>query len=236
MAPHRVVAIVVAGGSGERLGVGGGKQLAPLAGRPVLSWSLLALDAAPEVDLIVVVCHPDRVAEYREVAVAPLALGTPVTLVPGGDTRRISVAAGLAAVPVDFDTVLVHDGARPLLTAALVTGVLGMLAESGAAGVVAAHRSVDTLKLVVDGVVVETPDRDRYWAVQTPQVFVSDVLRTAHAEAAATGFEGTDDASLVERCGGEVRVFEAPRDNVKVTLPGDLEVAEAILGLREEAE
>jgi 2-C-methyl-D-erythritol 4-phosphate cytidylyltransferase len=216
------------------LGVEGGKQLAVVAGLPVLSWTVRALAETPEVDLIVVVTHPERVAEYRVVAVAPLGLSTPVVLAAGGDTRQASVAAGLAEVPESVNVVIVQDGARPLMTAELVSKTLKALAEDvDAAGVVVGHPSVDTLKLVEDGAVASTPDRSRFWAVQTPQVFRSEALREAYSLAAAEGFVGTDDSSLVERAGGRVLLVEGPRDNLKVTLAEDLVLVEAALLSRE---
>lgn len=234
MTAPSVAAIVVAGGSGERSGLEGGKQLAIVAGLPVLSWTVRALDEAPEVELIVVVTHPDRGDEYRAVAVEPLGLSTPVVFAPGGDSRQASVASGLAAVPESVDVVLVQDGARPLLTADLVTRTLAALYESaGAAGVVVGHPVFDTLKIVTGGAVSSTPDRSRYWAVQTPQAFTSSVLRDAYARAAEEGFVGTDDSSLVERAGGRVVLVEGPRDNIKVTVADDLTLVESALRRRE---
>lgn len=236
MTVAHVVAIVVAGGSGERLGLRGGKQLAIAMARPILSWTLKALDAAPEVGLLVVVCHPDRVEEYRSAAIDSLTLATPVVFVPGGTTRQASVALGLAAVPSDAEVVVVHDGARPLVTPALVAEALGALEESDAAGVVVGYPAIDTLKLVEGGRVLSTPDRSRFWAVQTPQVFRADELRAAHASALADGFVGTDDSSLVERAGGLVLLIEGPRDNIKVTVAEDLAFVEAALRFREGGE
>ena len=230
MTAPSVAAIVVAGGTGERLGVDGGKQLALVAGLPVLSWTVRALAEAPEVDLIIVVTHPERVAEYRAVAVAPLGVSTPVAFAAGGDTRQASVAAGLAEVPESVSVVIVQDGARPLITAELVSKALKALAEDvGADGAVVGHPAVDTLKLVKDGAVVSTPQRSRFWAVQTPQVFRSKALREAYAQAAAEEFVGTDDSSLVERAGGRVVLVEGPRDNIKITLAEDLVLVEAAL-------
>lgn len=237
MTAASAAAIVVAGGSGERLGLEGGKQLAVVAGRPVLSWTLLALEQAPEIDLIVVVTHPDRGEEYRAVAVEPLGLSTPVVFAPGGESRQASVASGLALTPSSVDVVLVQDGARPLLTPALVSETLAvLLADAEAAGVVVGHPSVDTLKLVDGGAVRSTPDRSRYWAVQTPQAFRTAALREAYARAAAEGFLGTDDSSLVERAGGRVLLVEGPRDNIKVTVAEDLAVVEWALLRRESGE
>ena len=228
-------AIIVAGGTGERLGRLGGKQLASVLGRPVLSWTLAAFDAAEAVDLIVVVCHPDRVEEYGRIAVDPLALATEVLFAPGGETRQASVASGLSKVPETVRTVLVHDGARPVVTPGLIGEALAALAaDPQAGGLVVGYPAVDTLKVVSNHIIAQTPERSRLWAVQTPQVFPANVLRAAYDTAAADGFLGTDDASLVERMGERVVVFEGPRDNIKVTVAEDLLFVEAALRFRAE--
>lgn len=225
-------AVVVAGGTGERFGRVGGKQLAKVSGLPVVSWALAAIDRAPEIDRIVLVCPPGRLDEYRASAVDPLGLAKQVDLVAGGGTRRESVRSALASIPGSFRSAVVHDGARPLVTPELLSRVLTMLDESTADGVVAGHPSTDTLKQVDDGRVLSTPERDSFWAVQTPQAFTLPALRDAHLKAECDGYEGTDDASLVERAGGVVLVCAAPRDNIKVTTPEDLAVVEALLTAR----
>ncbi|TLM81006.1 MAG: 2-C-methyl-D-erythritol 4-phosphate cytidylyltransferase, partial [Actinobacteria bacterium] len=225
----RIAAVIVAGGSGDRFGAAGGKQLAVLAGRPILAWTVEAFGCVDAVDELVVVCHPERVAEYRSEAVAPLGIAKSVRVVAGGGTRQESVAAGMAAVSPEVSIVLVHDGARPLITTETIEAALRALDQTGADGIVVGHPSVDTLKLVDGDKITATPDRAAYWAVQTPQVFRAQPLRDAHAAAQRGGFIGTDDASLVERVGGDVRVVEGPRDNIKVTLPEDLAFAEAVL-------
>lgn len=235
MSLPRTAAVIVAGGTGERLGRPGGKQLAIVMGLPVLSWTLAAFDAAPEVDLIVVVCHPERVDEYRSAACDPLQLATPLSFAAGGETRQASVANGLAALPDSVETVLVHDGARPLVTPQLIAEALAALAaDPTAAGVVVGHPAIDTLKEVAGRDILGTPDRSRFWAVQTPQIFGASTLKRAYAAAAAEGFLGTDDASLVERLGERVVVFEGPRDNIKVTVAEDLRFVEAALRFRDE--
>lgn len=222
-------AILVAGGEGSRFGREGGKQLAGLGGVTVMGRALSAVIGCPEVSGVVLVCHPDRLADY-ETEARLHAAGKPLAAVVGGDTRRASVAAGLAGVPLDEDMVVVHDGARPLATPSLVSAVLTELAAHPEAdGVVVGTPSSDTVKLVENGVVLETPDRRRVWAVQTPQAFRAAALREAHEAAARDGFGGTDDASLVERRGGTVRVIEGPRANLKVTHADDLSRAEALL-------
>ncbi|MBW6468182.1 MAG: 2-C-methyl-D-erythritol 4-phosphate cytidylyltransferase [Coriobacteriia bacterium] len=232
MGNRDTAAVLVAGGTGERFGRSSGKQLALLAGRPVLAHSLQACIGADRVGLVVVVCHPDRVSEYAEALGTDLS-GIEMLFVAGGARRQDSVAAGLAEVPDRFVYVAVHDGARPLAGPELFDAALDVLdGEPGLTGVVVGHPSVDTLKTVQDALVTSTPDRSRFWAVQTPQVFRADALRAAYTEAAASGREGTDDASLVEAAGGTVCVIEGPRDNIKVTLAGDLAVAEALLAAR----
>jgi len=230
------VAIIVAGGEGERAGRDGGKQLVAVAGRPVLQHTLAAFVACPAVDEVVVVVHPDRVEEYRAAAIAPLASPKVSAVVGGGSTRQESVAAGLAAVAPAAEVILVHDGARPLVTPELIGDVIAALENDSAIdGIVVGHPSYDTLKLVDGGgSVTRTLDRAGVWAAQTPQAFRAGVLRHAYASAAASGYAGTDDASLVEHDGGSVKMFPGPRDNIKVTVPEDLRVVDWLLEIRNE--
>lgn len=228
----RIAALIMAGGTGERFGRPGGKQLAPLHGRPVLSWSLSAFEGVVEVGLIIVVCPEDREAEYRSEAVHAAARGTPVRLAASGPTRQQSVANGLALLPEETEIVIVHDGARPLVTPKLIAAALVSFGESGADGLVVGYPSSDTLKVVEDGEVIHTPDRSPYWAVQTPQIFTRAALVRAHETALEREWAVTDDASLVERCGGRVVVFEGPRDNIKITSAEDLQIADAALQFR----
>lgn len=230
-----ISAIVVASGSGSRFGGGEGKQLATLAGIPLVGHSMLALEKCEEIDEIVLVCHPDRVEEFSADVVVGLGLTKVSRVVPGRDTRQGSVAAGLERVREDATIIVVHDGARPLVTPTIFSQAIAALLCGGPAeGVVVGHPAVDTLKSVdVDGTVTGTPDRASLWVAQTPQVFLARVLRRAHEAAAASGFTGTDDASLVERAGGVVRMVEGPRHNIKVTVPEDLVFASALLATRE---
>ena len=224
-------AIIVAGGSGERLGRAGGKQLLEVCGRPVLSHAIAAFEECTLIDAIVVVTHPGRVDEYRHAAIDPLAPTKVAAVVGGGSTRQGSVAAGLAALGPDVDLVAIHDGARPLVTPDLVSRAIAALqADPALAGVVIGHPSYDTMKRVdEDDVIVGTPDRGTLWAAQTPQVFRVPALLAAHAVAAREGYTGTDDASLVERAGGVVRMLEGPRNNIKVTVAEDVALVELLL-------
>lgn len=231
MSSVRCSAIVVAGGSGERFGRPGGKQLAMLCDVPVFMWSVHLFDGMDEIDEIVVVRPAGLSDEYSE---ALGGLRERVVLADSGDTRQASVASGLDAVSAVADHVLVHDGARPLVRPEAVRHALAKLMESGADGVVLGHPSVDTLKVVDGDRIVDTPDRSRFWSVQTPQLFRAATLRRAHQAAAATSYVGTDDASLVERLGGVVLVSDGKRDNFKVTVPEDAALAEAVLTARKE--
>lgn len=222
-------AIVVAGGTGERFGSASGKQLAEVADRPVVAWAVAAFEACPGIDGIVVVAHPDRLQSYAEAVASPKV----VAVVAGGATRQESAAAGLAEVPADAVFVAVHDGARPLVTPAVIAEALRVLEEDESSdGVVVGHPVFDTLKRVEGDAVRATVDRDGLWVAQTPQVFRTAALRKAYRTAEADGFLGTDDASLVERVGGRVRMVTGPRENIKVTVAEDAAVVDAILRAR----
>lgn len=208
------VALIVAAGRGERLGLDVPKAFAPLAGRPMVEWSIDALRAARSVERVVVALPP---------GVAPPAGVIGAT---GGAERSLSVRNALRAA--QGDPVLVHDAARPLVTPELAERVLAGLADADAA--IAAAPVTDTVKEARDGEVVRTLDRSGLWAVQTPQAFRRDALERALDQPPDVVAAATDDASLVEALGGTVRVVEAPRENLKVTTPLDLRLAELLLG------
>lgn len=230
----RACAVLVAGGMGKRFGNPEGKQLIEVAGKPLLAWTLEAFDAARSIGHIVVVCSPERERHVRSEVLACHAFSTPITFAPSGAERQDSTRSGLSAVPSGFDIVAVHDGARPLILPETIDAAVDALqAGEGLDGVVCGQPAVDTLKVVDEqGRFVETPPRSRYWTVQTPQVFWVEALERAFAWADETGFVGTDDSSLVEGMGGAVQGIEAPRDNLKVTLPEDVPPVEAVLRAR----
>ena len=227
-------AVIVAGGSGERFGDPRGKQFVELCGLPIMSWSLLAFDRAPSVGHLVVVCPHGRLNEVRTSVLAGLSLRCEVTLALAGATRQDSVFAGLVSMPPDYELVAIHDGARPLVEVeAIERCIAAVRADEQLAGAILASRETDTLKLVdAEGRILATPDRSNYWCAQTPQVFRAREVFAAHQAAVWDDFEGTDDASLVEHQGGCVRVVEASRDNIKITVPEDLALAEATLSRR----
>jgi 2-C-methyl-D-erythritol 4-phosphate cytidylyltransferase len=210
------VALLVAAGSGERLGAGRPKAFVVVAGRPMLEWSLGALRAAGIAD-IVVALPPGEEAPAGCIAAA------------GGATRSESVRAALAAAPPG--DVVVHDAARPLATPAHFRDTLAALA--GADCAVAAAPLTDTVKEAGgDRLVVATLDRSRLWAIQTPQAFRREALERALDVSGDVLAQATDDAWLVERAGGTVRVVESTPANLKVTTPHDLAIAEHLLADR----
>lgn len=224
----KTAAIILAGGTGDRFGREGGKQLVQIAGKPVLTWSAEAFDAVGDVGLIVVVCPEERQLEYLKRAVDPFPFVTPIMMAPSGPTRQESAFSGLEYVPEDYEFVVLHDGARPLVTPELIEHTIAIVKGNyDCDGAVVAHPSIDTLKVVENGVIAGTPDRNVFWNAQTPQVFRSGIYRRAHAAALSDGFVGTDDSSLIERLGGRVLVVEGPRDNLKLTVPEDYELLEA---------
>lgn len=224
----KAAVVILAGGSGDRFGREGGKQLVEIAGRPVLTWSAETFDAVGDVGLIVLVCPEERHEEYLRRAIDPFPFVTPVIVAPAGPTRQESAFAGLEYVPESYDFVIMHDGARPLVTPELVEHTIAMVKGNfDCDGAVVAHPAIDTLKVVENGVIVGTPDRNVFWNAQTPQVFRAGILRRAHAAALSDGFVGTDDSSLIERLGGRVLVVEGPRDNMKLTVPEDFQMLES---------
>ncbi len=225
-----IVALIVAAGSGERLRAGRPKALVELAGRPLLQWSIDALTNVAGIERIVIAMPPG-------VALPPDVGGVDgVTAVAGGASRSESVrraldAAGRGGGETAMDFVLVHDAARPLVTAALAESVLAALArDADADAAIAAVPVTDTIKRVDHaGAVLETLDRGELWAVQTPQVFRRDALTRALEVSSQELARATDDAWLIERGAGRVIVVPASEENLKVTTPTDLRVAELLL-------
>ncbi len=228
----QTAAIILAGGTGERFGREGGKQLVEIAGKPILTWSAEAFDAVGDIGLIVIVCPEERIDEYLKRAVDPFPFVTPITMAPAGSIRQESAFSGLEYVGDAFAYVVLHDGARPLISPDLITHTINTLKGNfDADGAVVAHPAIDTLKVVEDGVIVGTPDRSAFWNAQTPQVFRTGIYRRAHAAALSDGFVGTDDSSLIERLGGKVLVVEGKRNNIKLTVPEDYEMLASAVGM-----
>ncbi len=224
----RVGVIVVAAGSGSRLGASVPKAFVPLAGVPLLGHALRGALSCAAIDEVVVVApaaHRSDAEELADGVCRELGSSVPVTVVVGGAERGDSVAAGLAVLGDAVEIVLVHDAARCLTPVAVFDRVVAAVA-AGAVAVVPGALVVDTIKQVdPDGFVVATPDRASLRAVQTPQGFRRETLERAHAVSSAA----TDDAGLVERLGEPVLVVDGDPRALKVTTPADLDTAARLL-------
>jgi len=219
-----VVAVVPAAGRGERLGPGPPKPYREVGGIAILARTVEMLARARAIDGIVLVVSGEEIA--RAEGIVPE--GAPVfQVVAGGKERFDSVRIGLGEVPEEAEIVVVHDGVRPFVTVREVEETVAMARDVGAA--VAVTAPVETVKRIEEGRLHATLDRDRIRLAQTPQAFRTGVLRRAYEAAMEEGFVGTDEASLVERIGGEIGLVEADRWNVKITSEEDLRLAEWIL-------
>lgn len=226
-------ALIVAGGRGARMGNAVPKQFLPLGGKPVLMRTLEPFIACPRIEEIIVAVPGENITEAKRLTAA-LASGKPVRVVPGGAERQDSVFRGLSALRPECGVVVIHDAVRPFITAHLIAGCVEAAERFGAATV--ARRVTETVKAVENGVVVETLDRSKLWVAQTPQAFRAGIIRRAHEQARCDGFLGTDDCMLVERLGQPVHVIEGNDTNIKITAPGDMALAGAILKLYERGE
>jgi 2-C-methyl-D-erythritol 4-phosphate cytidylyltransferase len=225
--PESVGAIIAAAGVGRRFGEGD-KLFAPLAGRPLIAHTLMAFEVCRAVEAVVLVLAEENLERGRGL-VASAGFDKVAAICSGGPRRQDSVRLGLEALP-ECRWVVVHDGARPLVTAALIEAGLTAAAETGAA--IAAVPLADTLKEAgEDDLIARTIDRRNLWAAQTPQVFERELLREAHRRAQA---EATDDAALVEALGRRVKVFPGSARNLKMTTAADLALAQALLAENED--
>ncbi|MFC1903225.1 2-C-methyl-D-erythritol 4-phosphate cytidylyltransferase [Chloroflexota bacterium] len=218
---QKVGAIIVAAGSSERMG-GIDKVFAPLGGKPVLAWAVDTFEACNSVQQVVIVVSKQNLERCRRLVVEQK--WTKVTAIcEGGKRRQDSVAAGLSQLK-DCEWVVIHDAARPLVTVDLIEKGLAEARETG--GAVAAVPVKDTIKAANDDRIVhQTPPRQNLWAVQTPQVFHYSKIVEAYRRAKG---EATDDASLVEQLGYKVRLYTGAYDNIKITTPDDLTLAELL--------
>ncbi len=217
----KVGAVIVAAGRGERMG-GVDKMFAQIAGKPVLARVVSVFEACSLIDQIVIVLGEQNLERGKKL-VAEEGWSKVTDVCPGGKLRQDSVAAGLGRLK-DCHWVVIHDGARPLVTAASIEAGLEAAKETGAA--VAAVPVADTIKVAADDRFVQsTPPRRSLWAVQTPQVFRSDIITEAYRKIRV---EVTDDASAVERMGYRVKLYMGSYDNIKITTANDLALAEVI--------
>lgn len=221
-----VSAIVAAAGSGERMG-GVSKPLISLCGKPCIAYSLEAFQESGQVDEIIVVAKPEEVEEIQNIG-ALYRITKLAQIVHGGATRQESVARGFEAVHKKSGIVAIHDAARPLISTADINALIAQAKRFGAAA--AASKVTDTVKKAAKNQFSEgTVPRELLYTVQTPQVFKTDLYRAALALALRDKLETTDDTALAEHAGFKVRLCESGNCNLKITVPNDLELIQALL-------
>jgi 2-C-methyl-D-erythritol 4-phosphate cytidylyltransferase len=222
-------ALIPAAGRGQRMGLDIEKQFLQLRGKPLLTYTLARFEATPTIDRIVLIVPAGREAFCQQEIVAPGGICKVTHIVAGGETRQRSVMAGFSCLDRDVDVVVIHDGARPFVTPALIRAAVEAALADGSA--VAAIPESDTLKRVSEvGTIIETVDRRNLWRAQTPQAFRRAILQRALAYAAEHHLDATDEASLIEWLSWPVRIFPGSIWNFKITSPDDLMLAELLLG------
>lgn len=223
-----VAALIPAAGSGRRMGSEQEKQFLALRGKPLLAHTLSRFEMASSVDRIVVIVPPGREKFCWQAIVEPQGFHKVTHITAGAETRQRSVMAGFRHLSEDIDIVVVHDGARPFVTPALIEASIAAAGRVGCA--IAAIPESDTLKRVgATGIVQETLDRQYLWRAQTPQTFQRQILRDALDYAGQHQLEVTDEATLVEALSLPVQIIPASIWNFKITSPDDLQLAELVL-------
>lgn len=221
--------LIPAAGMGRRMGSDRNKLLLQLRSQPLIAWTLKAAQAADSISWIGIIAQPSDWSDLQEILA--ISLTKPVQLITGGATRQESVYNGLQALPLAAAQVLIHDGARCLITPDLLDRCAEVIKHCP--GLIAAVPVKDTIKIVdANKLIQSTPDRRQLWAAQTPQAFDVELLKQCHAEGRHQGWEVTDDAALFEKCGLSVQIVEGEETNLKVTTPMDLAIAEFILQQR----
>ncbi|MCM3146130.1 MULTISPECIES: 2-C-methyl-D-erythritol 4-phosphate cytidylyltransferase [Brevibacillus] len=220
--------VIVAAGSGKRMGGQRNKLWLPLAGEPILAHTVRLFATHPDIDEVVLVVSE---ADHAEVMAWISAEKLAVVVTLGGAERQDSVRNGLASLSANCDYVLVHDAARPFVTRKQISDMIKQVQQDQAT--IMAVPVKDTIKVVgANGLVESTPARESLWAIQTPQAFRMSLLREAHQAAEAAGKLGTDDAMLVEWLGHPVSIMQGSYENIKITTPDDLWFGEEILRKR----
>lgn len=218
-------AIIVAAGKSERMGAGVDKAFLPLCSKPVLAWSLLAFERSPDINRIVLVVRKEQIVA-AEALTKMFGISKLIKIVAGGKTRSDSVMAGLQQCDIDTKTVVVHDGARPLVSKNVIAQVV---AASRKGPVAVGHRVIDALKRVEKGTTIqESVSREKLWAVQTPQAFPFPVLYSSY-KALDSKESFADDCQVVEKAGHQVKIVESTEPNFKITVASDLQLVSYFL-------
>jgi len=222
--------LIAAAGSGSRMGADRNKLLLSIAGKTILEWTLKAAFSSKSINWVGIIGQPKDKSSICSIIHDSLKS---VEWINGGATRQQSVQRGLAALPDDAQSVLIHDGARCLVSPIVFDDIAKIVSNGHA--VIAASRVTDTIKKVDNkGEIIDTPPRSDLWSAQTPQGFPVDKLKHAHSEAIAKKWNVTDDASLFERLGFPVKIYDAGPSNIKVTTPFDLVIAESLLATKKD--
>lgn len=224
----KVTALLLGAGQGTRMGGSVSKQFLEVDGRPILAYTLAQFQSHSSIDDIVIVTGAKDIEYCRTEIVDKYGFSKVSKIIPGGKERQDSVMQGLQALDQQTKWVAVHDGVRPLITKEAISAVLKAAFAKGAA--IVGVPAKDTIKIVSPDLTVQnTPKRESLWHVQTPQVFLRELLLKAYTEAAEAGWRGTDDSSLVERLGVPVYLVQGDYTNLKITTPEDLTFFRQIL-------
>jgi len=227
----RVTVLIPAAGMGKRMGKAVAKQFLPLGDKPMLAHTLLAFQRTAEIDEIIPILSPEDMESCLKDIIEQYHITKVKTLVVGGKERQDSVYNGIQKLEHDAAIVLVHDGVRPFVTHEMIREAVECAGKGQCVAVGVPIK--DTIKEVnADRIILHTFDRSRLWAIQTPQAFPAKTLKRVYEESFAHKIYGTDDATLVERAGIKVRVIMGSYDNIKITTPEDLLLAEEILKRR----
>lgn len=221
----RCTAIIMAAGKGKRMQTAVSKQFLPVCGKEILAWTVDVFEKSPLVDTILLMASADGKEDVQHLW-NTYGWKKVAAVLEGGKERQNSVANGLAAVGEETDIVLIHDGVRPFVTEEMIAD--SIVAAQAYGGAVIGVPAKDTIKVCsADGLAVETPDRSTLWQIQTPQTFQRDLIVNAYEKADRDGFLGTDDASVAEFAGHQVKVVMGSYRNIKITTKEDLVIAEA---------
>ncbi len=223
----KAAAIIAAAGSGKRFGVGKRKQFQPLGGKPVIVHTIERFEESPSVGEIILVASEDSIGYCHEEIVKKFRFKKVTKIIPGGEERQHSVKRGFSSISKETDIVIVHDGVRPFVTVDLIERVINEVLISD--GAIVAIPVKDTIKKSSDGYIQKTRPRESLWLAQTPQAFRYNILKRAYEMSEADGFLGTDESSLVERLGIQVKLVRGNQMNVKITTEEDLLFAELAL-------
>lgn len=222
-----VTAFVAAAGMGKRMKMGINKQFLSIDGKPILAHTIKKMEKSKYVDFLVLIVKKSDMPYVNDI-IDKYKINLNYKIVYGGKERQDSINNGILNMPKETDIVLTHDGARPFVSVDKIDEAIENVMETGAS--VLANPVKDTIKVSMDGEIVDyTPNRNRLWQVQTPQVFKKEILMRAYEQAYSEGYYGTDDCSLVEKTGVKVKLIYNSYDNIKITTREDLSIANILV-------